>query len=105
MIELPINKIKIDGGVLESINSGQSTKVLSFLRGFKAMADHLGIEIAVAGVESEQQREFCQNLGVHHMQGYLLARPDSAEAFARRLQGRGSGPRTTGDETLAQSGD
>ncbi|MEE4279114.1 MAG: EAL domain-containing protein [Halieaceae bacterium] len=85
IIDLPIGKIKICGSIMKALEAEGGAKILAFLRGFKAMADHIGIEIAVAGVESQHQRAICKSLGIRQMQGYLLGRPGSAEAFAERL--------------------
>ncbi|QOZ82050.1 cyclic diguanylate phosphodiesterase [Chromobacterium sp. Rain0013] len=52
------------------------------------LAKQLRISMVAEGVETEQQRAYLQQSGVHYLQGYLLARPMPLEQLRDFLWGR-----------------
>ena len=50
------------------------------------IAEAFKVEVTAEGVETEEQYEMLRRLGVHHLQGYLIARPAPREAL--ELRGR-----------------
>lgn len=51
------------------------------------LAATLGIRVVAEGVETAAQREFLQRIGCAMLQGYLISRPQPADAFERFVQG------------------
>ena len=43
----------------------------------------LGIRVVAEGVETEAQRSYLQRIGCGILQGYLISRPQPADAFER----------------------
>jgi len=50
------------------------------------MARALSLDVTAEGVETPEQRDALVELGCPFAQVFLLARPESAEAFGRRVQ-------------------
>jgi EAL domain-containing protein (putative c-di-GMP-specific phosphodiesterase class I) len=63
---------------------------VSIVRGTLALAHSLGLTVTAEGVESPAQLSMLEELGCDRAQGYLLGRPGSSDAAARRLE---AGPR------------
>ncbi|HID49380.1 MAG TPA: EAL domain-containing protein, partial [Chromatiales bacterium] len=57
-------------------------------RAIIAMGHHLGLEVVAEGVETPAQMKFLNQENCDYIQGYLLARPLPAEAFAAELRKR-----------------
>lgn len=54
------------------------------------MADQLGLDVVLEGIETERQREAARSLGKVRWQGFLFARPmagDALQAFEAALEG------------------
>jgi len=50
------------------------------------MAHGLRLTVVAEGVETEEQLHFLRNHDCDELQGYLFARPESAEEFATHLE-------------------
>ena len=50
-------------------------------RALKTFADKMDSQIIAEGIEREEERQACMELGLHYGQGYLLARPAPLETF------------------------
>ncbi len=50
-------------------------------RALKTFADKMDSQIIAEGIEREEERQACVELGLHYGQGYLLARPAPLETF------------------------
>jgi EAL domain-containing protein (putative c-di-GMP-specific phosphodiesterase class I) len=76
---LPLYELKIDRSFIQDTPSdpGHTAIVQSIL----SMASHLGLRVVAEGVETAEQREFLRQSGCSFMQGYLLARPMSMDAW------------------------
>ena len=46
------------------------------------MASNLNMTTIAEGVETQEQQLLLRDLGCHHMQGFLKAKPVNAEQFA-----------------------
>jgi diguanylate cyclase (GGDEF)-like protein len=81
---LPIERVKIDrsfvNGVLDNEDDASLTAAII------AMAHGLRRRVIGEGVETEGQAEFLTSKGCDELQGYLISRPVSAEAFRHFLQ-------------------
>lgn len=77
---LPLHYLKLDRSMVEGI--AEDARDLAVLRGIVAMAHALGLAVIAEGVETEGQLAMVVREGCASWQGYLGARPMSAERFA-----------------------
>lgn len=82
----PINVLKIDKAFINDLN--QTTDSGAIAQAIISMAHILKMNVVAEGVETAQQAEILNQLGCDEMQGYLLARPMSADALEKWLQER-----------------
>jgi len=72
-----VDKLKIDKSFIRDLAMGSSDYAI--VSAIIAMARHLRIEVIAEGIEAYQQAEILRQIGCHQGQGYLYARPASAE--------------------------
>lgn len=65
--------VKIDMDLIRGIDTNRARQAI--VRNLIPLCQDLGIELIAEGVETEPERDFLLNSGIHLMQGYLLARP------------------------------
>ncbi|TCS41362.1 putative bifunctional diguanylate cyclase/phosphodiesterase [Reinekea marinisedimentorum] len=58
-----------------------SAASIAVIRSIKALAITLGMEIVAEGVETQNQVDLMQSLGIRNIQGYYYSKPVTAEAF------------------------
>ncbi len=71
--ELPLDQLKIDQSFIKDINRDRGSGAI--VSTIIAMARGLKINVIAEGVETEEQREFLENVGCIHFQGYLFGKP------------------------------
>ena len=71
--ELPFDKIKIDRSFIRDIDTDARAHAL--VHGIVALCRTLGMQTVGEGVETIEQRDLLQALGLDEYQGYLFARP------------------------------
>jgi diguanylate cyclase (GGDEF)-like protein/PAS domain S-box-containing protein len=76
---LPLDQLKIDQSFVRDLLTDPDDEAI--VRTIVALGQALEIEVIAEGVETTQQRAALERLGCRHFQGYLLARPGSAEAL------------------------
>lgn len=70
---LPISKLKIDRSfVREVVNDRRDAAIVD---GVVTMADKLGLEVLIEGIETAEQFNYFKGLQRAHFQGYYFARP------------------------------
>jgi diguanylate cyclase (GGDEF)-like protein/PAS domain S-box-containing protein len=81
--DFPVDCIKIDKMFIDGLptDTGNSKIVTAIL----AMAETLDLRVVAEGVESLEQLECLRMLGCRYVQGFAIARPESADAFAQRI--------------------
>jgi EAL domain-containing protein (putative c-di-GMP-specific phosphodiesterase class I) len=79
----PIDTVKIDQSFVRDLTVDPEDAAI--VTAIVAMARSLDVDVVAEGVETEEQLEELKRLGCRRAQGYLLARPMSAAAVARRL--------------------
>jgi diguanylate cyclase (GGDEF)-like protein/PAS domain S-box-containing protein len=84
LTRLPVDRIKIDRSFVSRITAGGRDTAL--VRSLIALAHALGIAIIAEGVETPAQAAFLLDHGCRDAQGFLYAKPMSADAFERFLQ-------------------
>ena len=77
---LPIDVLKIDRSFVADI--GTSRQAAALVRSIVKIGQTLELETIAEGVETEQQLERLRRLGARFGQGYLFARPLTADALA-----------------------
>lgn len=77
---LPLHYLKLDRTMIDGITSDK--RDLAVLRAIVAMASALDLEVIAEGIESEAQRALIAEEGCSSYQGFLRARPMSAQMFA-----------------------
>jgi diguanylate cyclase len=76
---LPAAELKIDRAFVCDLDSNASAR--SIARAIVQMAHSLDLRVVAEGVETEAQRDVLVGLGCDELQGYLFARPMSAQAL------------------------
>jgi EAL domain-containing protein (putative c-di-GMP-specific phosphodiesterase class I) len=81
---LPRCQLKINQSIVHGIAFDDNAK--TFVRNIIAIARSMGMEVIAEGVETEEQRQFLQNIGCNHFQGYLFGSPVPIEQFDALLK-------------------
>ncbi len=79
--QLPISCIKTDKGFIDNLVSDESSRVIE--KTIINMANELGLETIVEGVETPQQVSILQDFGADFLQGYIISR---AVPFEKALE-------------------
>jgi diguanylate cyclase (GGDEF)-like protein len=74
---MPVQSIKLDRSFVRDLPSKIDSVILS--RTVLAMAQALGLKVVAEGVETAEQRDFLIDAGVPELQGFVLARPMTAD--------------------------
>lgn len=82
--QLPVNQIKVDQSFLSTIDESaqQATLVSSMIE----LGNSLGLQMVAEGIERESQLRLLQDLPCQFGQGFLLARPQTAESITSLLR-------------------
>lgn len=83
---LPIDQVKIDRSFVEQIEVSDSGRTI--VTASIAMAHGLGMPVVAEGIETDLQLKTLRAIGCDEGQGYLFARPDSAERIAALIATR-----------------
>ena len=75
--ELPIDILKVDRSFVKRL--GQDGESLEIVRLIIGLAKTLGLDVVGEGIETDEQRETLRSLGGDRGQGFLFARPMTAE--------------------------
>jgi EAL domain-containing protein (putative c-di-GMP-specific phosphodiesterase class I) len=76
--------LKIDRAFVANLMRGRDFAAL--VHAVITLADNLGLEVVAEGIEDVSQAVMLQDLGCAYGQGFLLARPMPAAAFADWLR-------------------
>ncbi len=71
--ELPIDEIKLDQGFVRTLE--ELPQDLYFVAAIRELAQGLGTELVVEGVETDSIQDAISALGIHLLQGFGIARP------------------------------
>lgn len=79
--QFPVNNLKIDQSFIRNLpynkEDGQITKTIV------AMANNLGLGVIAEGVETQEQRQFLEEIGCYKVQGYMYSHPVPADVIAQ----------------------
>lgn len=84
LADLPFSELKIDAGFVRRI--GRDQKIDRIVQATVAFGTGLGMKLVAEGVEHHSQLRQLRKQGVHQIQGYLCARPMSAQDFCIWLE-------------------
>jgi diguanylate cyclase (GGDEF)-like protein/PAS domain S-box-containing protein len=82
--KLPLYRVKIDQSFVRDIAIDSSDRTL--VHTIITMAHSLDLQVIAEGVETEDQRQFLQNQGCKHYQGYLFSKPLPLDQFEAMLR-------------------
>jgi EAL domain-containing protein (putative c-di-GMP-specific phosphodiesterase class I) len=74
-----LDQLKIDQSFLR--DALHSAKDAAIVQATITLGHSLGMMVIAEGVETQTQRDFLQDRGCHHFQGYLFGRPAPVEAL------------------------
>ncbi|SAL35843.1 putative bifunctional diguanylate cyclase/phosphodiesterase [Caballeronia concitans] len=80
---LPATELKIDRAFVRQLSHG--TEDAAIVSAVIALGRTLNLRIVAEGVETHQQRTYLTDVGCDMLQGFLLGRPMSADAFVEAL--------------------
>lgn len=76
-----LHTVKIDRSFVHDLDSGEESASAAVVKAILALSRARHLEVVAEGIETEQQRRALLALGCGLGQGYLFARPASAEAL------------------------
>ena len=79
----PLDHLKIDRSFVEGIPADRDDETI--VQATIVMARQLGLKVVAEGVETEAQRTFLKAFGCDEIQGYLYARPMTADDVVGHL--------------------
>jgi diguanylate cyclase (GGDEF)-like protein len=85
--DLPISRLKIDRSF--TVDCMREARTLTIVKAVIEMARSLGLSVTAEGIETQAQQTWMQHLGCESAQGFLFARPMSAEDFVNEFADRG----------------
>jgi diguanylate cyclase (GGDEF)-like protein/PAS domain S-box-containing protein len=80
LADFPIDVLKIDQSFVARLHENSDS--LYVVQAMIMLAAGMAVETVAEGVETEEQRARLLALGANHLQGFLLARPQAADAIA-----------------------
>jgi diguanylate cyclase (GGDEF)-like protein/PAS domain S-box-containing protein len=82
--KLPIHSVKIDRSFVQNcIDDSQDAAIIQAII---SLAHSLDLKVCAEGVETQEQKDFLNELGCDLMQGYLISRPLSPNDFTKFLR-------------------
>ncbi|WP_170006687.1 bifunctional diguanylate cyclase/phosphodiesterase [Bacillus fonticola] len=82
--ELPIDTLKIDRSFIHSLEN--TPKEFAIVQALVTMGTGLGIRVIAEGVETKEQLDLLQQIGLNYAQGFYFSKPLEEQAFQRALE-------------------
>ncbi|HTJ92980.1 MAG TPA: cyclic di-GMP phosphodiesterase [Pararobbsia sp.] len=79
LARIPLDVIKLDRSFVRGININAKSQAL--VRSMVAVAQALNFRVVAEGVETTAEEEFIRKVGIDYAQGYLYAKPMTADVF------------------------
>jgi diguanylate cyclase (GGDEF)-like protein/PAS domain S-box-containing protein len=87
-----IDFVKIDQSFVATLDAQDGDGELALCEAIIAMAHKLGLKVVAEGVETRRQRALLEDAGCDYAQGYMIARPMSAQALEELAREMASHP-------------
>jgi len=81
---LPISKLKLDKSFIDRLFEKPSS--VSSIMAINKYCEYSNIEMLVEGVETQEQKEKLEELGIHKFQGYFFSKPIKKEELIKLLK-------------------
>jgi diguanylate cyclase (GGDEF)-like protein len=81
--QLPLTRVKLDRTLIASIHT--SVRSAAIARAIVSLCHNIGLEVTAEGIECREQLMMLSDMAPISLQGYLLARPVSAEQLIATL--------------------
>lgn len=101
--QFPVDALKVDRSFVVGLGGSGASDASGLVRSILNLCSTLGLEAVAEGIETPEQREALLRLGTRLGQGYLFARPMTAEALGDLLARGGPLDVATG-EAFARPG-
>ena len=86
LMRYPLTRIKIDRSFVQRLSESTTLSDSAIVQSIIVMSHNIGLEVVAEGVETAAQAAFLRAHECEEAQGYLFAKPLSAEAFEDFLQ-------------------
>lgn len=81
---LPVKAVKVDRSITAGLGSDPDCETL--IRTIQRLAEDLGLDLVVEGVETQAQLERITTMGIRYAQGHVFGRPMPVEEILRLLE-------------------
>lgn len=82
--QLPFDQLKVDQVFTQGISIHQSD--IAIVKAISTIADGMGLQLMVEGVETQKQIDILTNYGCDNYQGFFVSKPLPSEQFIHYLQ-------------------
>jgi EAL domain-containing protein (putative c-di-GMP-specific phosphodiesterase class I) len=79
LTDFPFSIVKFDRSLLEAMSRSENGKL--GLQGLVSMFKHINAKLVAEGVETAEQVEQTESMGIDYIQGYHFAKPLNPDAF------------------------
>jgi len=86
--QLPLHQLKIDKSFVKDLEDDSNDRAI--VHTIIAMAQSLNLEVIAEGVETDMQRQYLEDAGCNHYQGYLFGKPIPIKEFKELLKKDGA---------------
>lgn len=81
---MPIDMLKLDKSLVD--NSTDNLRIQAALRSVISLARTFGIDVIAEGVETKEQYDLLETMGIDYIQGYYCAKPMAGEEYERLIR-------------------
>ena len=86
LTQLPLEQVKIDRSFIRNLPNNDNDAMV--VQSIISLTQSLGLKVIAEGVETEEQKDFLNQYGCQHCQGYLFGRPIPITDFELLLRHR-----------------
>lgn len=99
---LPINMLKVDKSFVQASHRESNLKIIKSIVG---LAQSLGMDLMIEGVERDWQLATIEKLGCRNVQGFYFSRPLTAEKCVELMARQSASPASTTEPNIARTPD